>query len=709
MVKNEITLNEPSDEQKKINKLVSQKYNVIADCVAGSGKTTTILHIAKNMKNKRILLITYNAKLKIETREKKEALGLDNLTIHSYHSFCVKHYSELCFTDEGIIKFFKQKNSKKNIGKYDIFIVDESQDVTPLYYLLISKIISDIANKKLQIIILGDRNQSIYDYNKADSRFIVLADSLYQSTSSWKRCKLSVNFRTTKQIADFVNVCALRENRLKALKDGKKVKYVICNVYEQQFIFNEIQECLKKYNREDIFIIAPSVKSESSPARKCANYLSFNGIDIYVPNSDEEKIDAELTKGKITFSTFHQVKGLERKVILLFGFDMSYFTFYNKVLNQNVCPNTIYVALTRAIEYMIIFHHCEYDYLPFVDVKMLKTYANIVEKDQISAKPFIDKSTTIAVTKLTQHLSSDVLYKCREMIKYKLIQKKDKFIKIDHKVKSSNKHFEAVSDITGTAIPAYYEFITTGKMTISDKLTTGHVEQFIKIFPDYSYAKYFTLPDEMKIEDLLKFANMYCCFRSQYIYKAIQIKKYDWLSKENLYKTVNRVKKHISTIAKYEKSVQYNCNKYSKIIVGQLDCYDKNIIWEFKCVKQLSCEHYIQLAVYAFLHRTHYKRQLDGMLQFLKNFGEAKNGIESIKEFIEINYKIDKIIKKVNSKYYLMNILSNEIYELQYDKSLMEKMMNLLFYTKFSNENKNTSDEKFIKDMLKSSERFRKD
>ena len=44
--------------------------NVIVDSVAGSGKTTSIIYIAKSLKKKRILLLTYNSKLKIETKER---------------------------------------------------------------------------------------------------------------------------------------------------------------------------------------------------------------------------------------------------------------------------------------------------------------------------------------------------------------------------------------------------------------------------------------------------------------------------------------------------------------------------------------------------------------------------------------------------------------------------------------------------------------
>ena len=48
----------PSDEQKEILKAIKEDYSVIGDCVAGSGKTTTVFFIAKMFPNKNILQIT---------------------------------------------------------------------------------------------------------------------------------------------------------------------------------------------------------------------------------------------------------------------------------------------------------------------------------------------------------------------------------------------------------------------------------------------------------------------------------------------------------------------------------------------------------------------------------------------------------------------------------------------------------------------------
>ena len=77
----------------------SKDGNLILNSVAGSGKTTTALYMAAEMPQKRMLVLTYNAKLKLETREKAALLMLRNLEAHSFHAFGVIYYHKHCHRD----------------------------------------------------------------------------------------------------------------------------------------------------------------------------------------------------------------------------------------------------------------------------------------------------------------------------------------------------------------------------------------------------------------------------------------------------------------------------------------------------------------------------------------------------------------------------------------------------------------------------------
>ena len=395
-----------SDEQKIIiDKL--ETNNVIVNAVAGSGKTTTILHIANKYKNWKILVLTYNAKLKIESRQKCDNLKLKNIEIHSYHAFCVKYYNSDCYTDSKI-QYMLNKNDLHTTFNYDLVVIDECQDMTPLYYDLCCKII--FSHKiKPKICILGDPDQNIFKYNGADKRFMELAKDVFNFNQySWLTLKLSTSYRITNQMANFINCCIFNENKMKAIKHGPEVKYLICDVfgdYSLHIPHNEIMIYLNKYKYDDIFILAPSIKSPETPVRKLANMLSNQGIPIYVPNNDNDKIDSDIIKGKVVFSTFHQVKGLERNATLVFNFDKSYFDYFNKTASVDKCPNELYVAITRAKESMVLLHHYQNDWLPFIQPNKLKQFVEFKEYSKLNVLNKTKKEQkNISVTELIKYL-----------------------------------------------------------------------------------------------------------------------------------------------------------------------------------------------------------------------------------------------------------------------------------------------------------------
>lgn len=359
-----------SIEQNNIIKLLHNN-NIIVDAVAGSGKTTTSLQIAMNNTNLSVLLLTYNSRLKSETREKIKKLNVANMEAHSYHSYNTTYYNKDNYTDMGILKTCKNNVIPNNKNKYDIILLDEAQDMTPTYYKFACKILCDIGNKNIRICLLGDRNQNIFSFNKADSRFLTNADKLFNyNNATWQQTTLSTSYRMTNQNGHFVNHM-LKENRLKTMKDGAKVLYMRMNIYNNLF---EIHELIQKYYKlgyknDDIFILAPSVKSSGSPIRKLANYLSLvKNINLYVSNNDNEIVDEEILKNKIVMTTFHQVKGLERKIVIVTSFDESYYTYYSKGSDPTICTNELYVACTRATERLIVIQNPTNKPLSFVSM-----------------------------------------------------------------------------------------------------------------------------------------------------------------------------------------------------------------------------------------------------------------------------------------------------------------------------------------------------
>ena len=77
------------------------------------------------------------------------------------------------------------------------------------------------------------------------------------------------------------------------------------------------------------------------------------GVPVYVSLADEEELSDALTRGKICFTTFHFLEGLERPVVIAVGFSGDYFTYFSDA-PKAVCPNTLYVAATRVAERLYV-------------------------------------------------------------------------------------------------------------------------------------------------------------------------------------------------------------------------------------------------------------------------------------------------------------------------------------------------------------------
>jgi superfamily I DNA/RNA helicase len=286
-----------SDEQKAIIKAVKD-YNIVVDAIAGSGKTTTIFGIAKEYTKENILLLTYNARLKEETENKRKEQKIDNLFVFSYHSFGYRYYNTLCKTDKGIEKALKENSHPRRNFSYDIIILDECQDLEPFLYSFFYKIYMTNTyfrnGKNAKLCIFGDKKQNIFSYKGADSKYITIADTIFCINDlPWKYLDLTMSYRITNGMAKFINECILRDDRMNACKEIENdVEYIICNTFvmKDNKLLDDVLATIKEYGEENIFVIAPSIKNLTAPIRRLANKLSNKyGIKMHIPLNDEEK------------------------------------------------------------------------------------------------------------------------------------------------------------------------------------------------------------------------------------------------------------------------------------------------------------------------------------------------------------------------------------------------------------------------------------
>jgi hypothetical protein len=407
---------------------------------------------------------------------------------------------------------------------------------------------------------------------------------------------------------------------IKANKDGNKVRYIMTDTFNFERPVFEVLHYLNDCTYDDIFILAPSVKKgkNDSPVRVLANKLTDFGIPIYVPTDDDEKLDEEIIKNKIVFSTFHQVKGLERKNVIVYGFDESYFQLFNKNADTNFCPNEIYVALTRGVENLTVFHSTQKNYLPFLDEDELEGTV-YYEINKLHTVYDSGKSITLDVSEITKHMQSDIINNATEYFEKVIVKEKEKFINIPIKT-NQGKLVESVSEINGTVIPAYFEYINNKKMSIYEILIDKGQDVKIK------------LSNDMPTADLLKLATQYVSFTSGYKYKMNQIITYNWMDDELFDEAVDRLELVINKNAKFEVEIYNPEPKVGKVIVGRVDCIDNDTIWEFKCTRDLDSEHFIQLAVYALLN----ENMKISYIESLKR--KYKEGLENLNKSNDTEY-----------------------------------------------------------------------
>jgi len=644
-----------SDEQLSI---INSDKHIIADCTAGSGKSSTILHFALKYPNKRMIQITYNNMLKHEIRKKVNILNINNLLVHTYHSLAVSFYEQYAYTDEEIKKILIKNTPCKYDVKFDVVLIDETQDMMTDYYLLIKKFISDTKSTP-QILIFGDKYQGIYEFKGANTKFLTLADKIWNH--SFKPVTLSTSFRMTNQTAWFVNNCMLNYPRINTVKDGPKVDYYICNSYKIfETIGKDILKMIKEdgIKEEDIFILSPSIKSEN-PYKKLENFLVSRGLKCMTPISDDAKLDDKIISNKIVFTTYHQAKGRERKVVILYSFDNSQFKYYLREEDPNVCPNILYVGATRAMYKLILIHDSKYGPLDFLRLSVpgMNNYVNIKNIDAIkfntTTKDVLDHKTT--VTDLIKFIDSYIMDNIIMLLEHMFITmaSANNVVDVPCKIKcvdlTGKESFEDVSDLNGLVIPSIYEKIKNNVSTIedyvsknTDKVLSGEIKKYIKKF---------NIPCQ-KVSDYLKVGNIYLSLHNKLHSKLAQIKKYNWLDKKMIAGCHKNMKLLDNKNLIYEMTISNSNEDIFKFvhkdfgiikIGGRIDAFDDTSVYEFKCVDNISIDHKLQLILYSWLWRNS---------NLYKNYGNRIFKLLNIRtgELLQLtndNFKITQVVELI--------------------------------------------------------------
>jgi len=701
----------PSEEQMNVIQSIKDGFNVQVDAVAGSGKTTTVLSLADQISDKIIIQLTYNSELKEEVVQKKlkynETMYLDNLSIYTYHSLAYQFYSTEAKTDIGINKIVSSNMSpRRKLPNIDILVLDEIQDMNDLYYMFVNKFIKDL-NKNIQLLILGDKYQGLYEFKGADTRFLTLAYQLWPCSSfEFKRIELNTSYRVTNSISKFVNNVMLGESRITAQKKGDNVVYVRhTNPFEcAKIIAFKLTEQILQGNLkpDDIFILAASVKSDSSPLKLIENILVRNGIPCYIPMNETSSINREVIKGKVIFASFHQSKGRERKMVIVQGFDNDYFKYFNRDSPSNICPSTLYVAATRSTSTLIVIESSEpLNFLKLSHRQMTQsnyiTFEGVplgimnntppskpVKTDEL---PIIKTSPTELIKFLDETLLMKVSLLMETLFDTDHLSFPFNEVKLQSDIQTNyGEHHlcEEVFDINGLMIPALFEETYSSYKTSSIKLfMQDYYERNMLKNANMFYVNRIKQIDfeNMTIQDHLKMTTLYISIQEKLMFKVAQINHYNWLEEKDVAKIFANMTRHIGTpddleyertIIEYkpvlESSVYNEIDEFIRTNVttekkmrfkARVDAISRDTIWEFKCTESLEIEHLLQVIIYAWIWQ---KSCL------------STQGPRTFK---------------------LMNIRTSEVQTLKYEESIIDQIMIMILKSKY-NTRPNLSDEAFV-------------
>jgi DNA polymerase III epsilon subunit-like protein len=616
-----------SEEQKRIIDISTGTANCIVDAVAGSGKTTTLLGIAEAQPEVRIIAVLYNRSLKDETRVRVVKQNLINLEVQTYHGLARKYYSSTVQNDTGIIDVLKYNLAPlKPLPRWKRLVVDEVQDMNPLYFYLIAKLIHDLNNPDLRITVMGDRFQSIYNYIGADPRFLTLADQVYQTKGvqgAWVNTSLSTTYRCSPNICSFINEGLLGYERMiphNPETQSPPVHYIYGSPFDAKDILIQYIKTLLStgHTYNDFFVLATSVKvkGRDTPVRLLENALVANNIPVYVPNEEEKgssNAEENPTNDKIVITTFHQSKGLERKVVILYNFDSSYYD--NKEFDRDYLASPLYVAVTRAQKHLFVVHDSKHAPLKFFNqhlnsVVYISTNGHLLSS--LPTKTIADKEAETArlrvfnASELTDYLAANAIVEARKYIFVTTVKKPHLTLKFQSTVNTSCGSYEKVSDINGIAIPAYYEWQTRKHMRI---LSLEQTHAFTKRYDEL--AQKLEKTNRLELSEILEASNIFSSVSSGYHYKVAQIKSYDWLKEEDIQPCITLLTENIvADDVQYERCLDEQIINNASIR-GQIDAYSEkqSTLWELKCVESLDYTHEIQLAIYAWLFGRMYPKR----------------------------------------------------------------------------------------------------
>lgn len=322
----------------------------------------------------------------IETIKDKDNLIYYLPLAYAFWTKVIDQNSPVTMTHDVYLKLFQLSNP---VLPFDLIMVDEFQDFSPVNLAII---ITQLDREK-QVIVVGDRWQSIYAFRGAIDAFSELA----KLRKDFINLRLSISFRFGDKIAGLANdllyiggedipliggrtnkdttirsTAYLYRNNLNTLGKllefaelGQKVNFIgdLKDLWSKAYHVTALladksvkfpNKDLSSYRTKKDLLAAANRIVDIKTLLGLVSYINANGGVYNFSKKVTDNIDSD---SKITISTIHRSKGLEFNLVVL-GSDCLQIrkddTGYSLALARDQTLELIYIGITRAIDEVIV-------------------------------------------------------------------------------------------------------------------------------------------------------------------------------------------------------------------------------------------------------------------------------------------------------------------------------------------------------------------
>ncbi len=192
----------------------NQSQHIVVAAGPGSGKTRVLVHklasllLMEDVKHEQLLMLTFSRAATTEFKKRLlKLIGNASLfvEIKTFHSYCFDILGRVGSIEKSqdIIKTAVQKIGNGEIEPNKIaksvLVIDEAQDMDAHEFGLV-KILME-KNPEMRVVAVGDDDQNIYTFRKADSNYF----ESFTLEKNAKKYELLENYRSKKNLVEFTN------------------------------------------------------------------------------------------------------------------------------------------------------------------------------------------------------------------------------------------------------------------------------------------------------------------------------------------------------------------------------------------------------------------------------------------------------------------------------------------------------------------------